>query len=204
MSFRWTNAAPGRRAVLLTACALALGGCAGSKPPQTFDLTVPARLQRSSGGFSGNLVVPEPAAIGTLDSQRIVVKPTPGEVTYLPNAQWSDRLPKLVQSKIIAAYENASRLKSVGRPGDRLTVDFQLVSELRAFEIDAASGQARVELTAKVVDDKAGKIVAAEVFSARAPVPAPLDGPSASRALDVALGQVLAQLVGWSGRHAGV
>lgn len=177
--------------------ALALTACA-SKPPQTFDLTAPQARSRAAA-FSGNLVVAEPVANATLDGQRVVVKPAAGEITYLPNVQWSDRLPKLVQAKIIEAYENSSRIRSVGRPGDRLTVDYQLVSELRAFEIDAATGQATVELTAKVINDKTGKIVAGRVFTARRPVGAALDGPNATRALDGALGEVLADLVSWGG-----
>lgn len=188
------------RAACVLGAAIALSACSSSKPPQTFDLSAPDPVSRSAG-FSGNLVVAEPVAVATLDGQRVVVKPTSGEVTFLPDAQWSDRLPKLVQSKIIEAYENSNRLRSVGRPGDRLTVDYQLVSELRAFEINAATGLAKVELTAKVINDKTGKIVAARVFSATRPVAA-VDGPNATRALNEALGQVLSELVGWGGRSA--
>lgn len=177
--------------------ALWLAACA-SKPPQTFDLTAPSGGARSAG-FAGNVVVAEPVAVATLDGQRVVVKPTAGEVTYLGDAQWSDRLPKLIQSKIIEALENSNKLRSVGRPGDRLSVDYQLISELRAFEVDAVTATAHVELTAKVVNDKTGKIVAARVFSARRPVGA-VDGPNATRALDAALGAVLVELTGWSGR----
>ena len=181
--------------------ALALAGCSGGKPPQTFDLTAP-RAPARSGAFSGNLVVAEPIANATLDGQRVVVKPASGEITYLPNVQWSDRLPKLVQAKIIEAYENSSRIRSVGRPGDRLSVDYQLVSELRAFEIDAATGAATVELTAKVINDKSGKIVAGRVFTARRAVGAAIDGAAATRALDAALGEVLSRLVSWGGAQA--
>lgn len=182
--------------------ALALGACSSAKPPQTFDLNAPARLQ-GSGAMRGNLVVAEPVAVATLDGQRIVVKPNAGEVTYLPDAQWSDRLPKLVQSKIIEAYENSGKLTSVGRPGDRLTVDFQLISEIRSFEIDAATGQARVEISAKIVNDKTGKIAAASVFSATRPVGGAIAGGAATSALDEALGDVLADIVAWRGRRAG-
>jgi cholesterol transport system auxiliary component len=186
----------------LAAASLALAGCtsllAGGSPPATYDLSAPSNLPRSSGG-RGNLVVAEPAAIAVINSQNIIVKPSRAEVTYLPNAQWSDRLPKLLQAKIIEAYENSNRLRTVGRPGDRLTVDQQLVSEIRAFEIDAASGQAVVEITAKIVNDKTGQIVAGEVFAARRPVNGKLDGAAAARALDAALGDVLRSLVSWSG-----
>ena len=190
---------PGFRFPALVVGALALSACA-SKPPQTFDLTAPARVS-GARAVGGNLIVAEPVAVATLDGQRIVVKPNAGEVTYLPDAQWSDRLPKLLQAKIIEAYENSGRLKSVGRPGDRLSVDFQLVSEIRAFEIDAASGQARVELSAKIINDKTGKIAAAQVFSASRPVGA-VSGTGATAALDQALAEVLSDLVSWRGRSS--
>ena len=184
-------------AVLLGA--LALGACS-SKPPQTFDLSAPGRLS-AGGGVRGNLVVAEPVAVATLDGQRIVVKPNGSEVTFLPDAQWSDRLPKLVQAKIIEAYENSGKLTSVGRPGDRLTVDFQLVTEIRAFEIDAATGQARVELSAKVINDKTGKIASAAIFEAARPVGGAIAGAPATAALDQALAQVLSDLVSWRSRR---
>lgn len=182
---------------------LALAGCSSllaGKPPATYDLTAPTDLPRG-GSQRGNLVVGEPVAVAVIDGQRIVVKPDAGQVTYLPDSQWSDRLPKLVQAKIIEAYENANRLKSVGRPGDRLAVDYQLVTELRAFEIRAGQGQAVVELTAKIVSDKTGKIVAGEVFQARQPLPGAVDGPTATRALNAALADVLRGLVAWTGQR---
>lgn len=191
----------GVTAVLLAGVALA--GCSSllaGKPPATYDLTAPTDLPRG-GSQKGNLVVGEPVAVAVIDGQRIVVKPDVGQVTYLPDSQWSDRLPKLVQAKIIEAYENANRLKSVGRPGDRLSVDYQLVTELRAFEIRAGQGQAVVELTAKIVSDKTGKIVAGEVFQARQPLPGAVDGPTATRALNAALADVLRGLVVWTGQR---
>ena len=192
------------RAAALLAGALALSGCtsllAGGPPPTTFDLSAPRNVPDAGRG-RGNLVVGEPAAVAVLDGQRIAVHPKPGEVAYLPNAQWSDRLPKLMQAKIIEAYENANRLGSVGRPGDRLSVDYQLVTELRSFDVDATSGLAKAELTAKIVNDKTGKIVAAEVFTARRPLNAAIAGPAAARALDSALDEVLTALVVWTGRR---
>ncbi|WP_036305562.1 ABC-type transport auxiliary lipoprotein family protein [Methylopila sp. 73B] len=190
-------------ATALLLAGVALAGCSSllaGKPPATYDLTAPTDLPRG-GSQKGNLVVGEPVAVAVIDGQRIVVKPDAGQVTYLPDSQWSDRLPKLVQAKIIEAYENANRLKSVGRPGDRLAVDYQLVTELRAFEIRAGQGQAVVELTAKIVSDKTGRIVAGEVFQARQPLPGAVDGPTATRALNAALADVLRGLVAWTGQR---
>ncbi|GLK81151.1 ABC-type transport auxiliary lipoprotein family protein [Methylopila turkensis] len=191
------------RLAIVAALGLTLSGCAGllaGSPDATYDLTAPSDLPRG-GGQRGVLVVAEPVAVAVIDGQRIVVKPNEGQVTYLPKSQWSDRLPKLVQARIIESYENAARLRSVGRPGDRLAPDFQLVTELRAFEIRAATGEAVVELTAKIINDKTGKIVAGEVFVARQPLAGAVDGPTATRALDQALRRVLTGLVGWTGQQ---
>ncbi|MFD1701902.1 ABC-type transport auxiliary lipoprotein family protein [Methylopila henanensis] len=191
------------RMALVAALGLTLSGCAGllaGSPDATYDLTAPSDLPRG-GGQRGVLVVAEPVAVAVIDGQRIVVKPNEGQVTYLPKSQWSDRLPKLLQARIIESYENAARLRSVGRPGDRLAPDFQLVTELRAFEIRAATGEAVVELTAKIINDKTGKIVAGEVFVARQPLAGAVDGPTATRALDQALRRVLTGLVSWTGQQ---
>jgi cholesterol transport system auxiliary component len=194
-----------RRPLLAAALAsLALSGCtsilAGGAPPLTYDLTAPTDLRASGGAQRGNLVIGEPAAVSVINGQRIVVKPGGGEVTYLPNAQWSDRLPALVQARMIEAYENASRLKSVGRPGDRLTTDYQLVTEIRAFEVRPGSAEVAVELTAKIVNDKTGRIVAAEVFIARRPG-GTVDGKTSTLALNAAFGDVLRGLVAWTARQ---
>lgn len=191
------------RAAAAVALTAALGGCASllaGSPDATYDLTAPSNLPRG-GGQSGTMVVAEPVAVAVIDGQRIVVKPNSGQVTYLGKSQWSDRLPKLVQARIIESFENANRLRSVGRPGDRLTVDYQLVTELRSFEINAGTGEAVVEMTAKIVNDKTGKIVAGEVFQARQPVSGTVDGPNASQALNQALGRVLVGLVSWTGQR---
>lgn len=188
-----------RSKLALAALAAALAGCAGT-PDATYDLSAPSGA-RLAGAQRGVMIVPEPVAVAVIDGQKIVVKPRSGEVTFLPNSQWADRAPKLVQAKIVEALENAGRLKSVGRPGDRLTADHQLVTELRSFEIRAETAEAVVEITAKIVDDRAGRIVAGEVFRGSQPLGASIDGPSAARAIDAALAQALTQLVAWTGRR---
>jgi cholesterol transport system auxiliary component len=179
--------------------AIALAGCSGS-PLLTYDLTAPQDRPARATGLQ--IVVSEPSAVAPLDSDRIVVRsPTMG-LTVLPGAQWSDRLPELLQSRMIQAFENARLLKAVGRPSDRLTSDFNLNSEIRRFEIDAARGEAVVELAVKFVGDRTGRIVAARVFEGRAPSTAS-NGAEASAALDAALAKVLRDLVAWtaSGRR---
>ncbi len=159
---------------------LALGGCAGglpgsSGPPPTFDLTAPRGAQ-AGGRPRGQLVVAEPTALSVLNSDRIVVRTEGDQMQLLANAQWSDRLPKLLQTRLVEAFENANRLKAVGTPADRLSADFQLVTDVRAFELS---------------------VVAARVFRATVPAQS-TDARDAAVALDQAFHQVATDLVQWA------
>ncbi len=181
--------------------ALALSACGGGTPPATFDLSAPTERVRTSR-IPGNLLVTPPAAVQVLASDRILVRDGAGGVSYLPGAQWADQLPALVQARLIQAFENASRLGRVSRPGDRVKVDYQLNTELRAFQVDAARGEAVVEISAKAVSEATGRVAHARIFTARAPVGA-IDAANATRALDTALGVVLLDMVRWAGTGAG-
>ena len=57
---------------------------------------------------------------------------------YLAQSQGSDRLPRMVQLRLLQAFENTGRIGAVGVPGQGLAIDYQLVMEIRRFEIDVA------------------------------------------------------------------
>lgn len=182
------------RKIALAALLSGLAGCGGGSVPETFDLTAPAGFL-SARVPRGQLVVAEPAATLPVDSDRIVIRTGPEAVAYLTGAQWADRLPRLVQTRLIVAFENARALKSVGRPG--LSADNNLTSEIRRFEVDVTTGEAIVELSVKLVGDKSGRIRAAKIFTARQP--APSKGPAAmAAALDLAMAICLREIVLWT------
>lgn len=180
--------------------ALALAGCAvlsagPGEPPAIYDLTAPTGIGPLRGG-GGQYLVPEPTAVRALDSDRIVVRPGGGEISYLAGAQWADRLPKLVQSRLIETLETSGRIKAVGRPGQGLAIDWQIVTEIRAFEVDLGVGLARVSLAVKLMNDRNGRVAAGETFAAEAPV----SGDSAAavvKGLDAAHDRVLAEATRW-------
>ncbi|MEP9377749.1 ABC-type transport auxiliary lipoprotein family protein [Aquabacter sp. CN5-332] len=179
------------------ALALALAACA-SAPVPTFDLSAPAAFAARGGG-AGQLVVVTPTALAALDTEKILVEPSPGQITYLPEAQWSDRLPALLQARTIQAFENGSKLRRVARPGDGITADYQLNIDIRTFGVKFTAGapEAVVELSVKVIGLASGKIQAAQIFTARVPVPA-LNGAGVTAALDAASNKVLTDIVIWS------
>ncbi len=188
---------PVRRYVpVLLLSALALSSCGGGSVPTTYDLSAPRDFGRLRGSRAA-IVVNEPTTVQTLDSDRVIVKDSAGALSFLGGAQWADRVPKLVQVRLIQTFENGSRIASVSRPGERIVPDYQLVTDIRAFNIEAASGSALVEITAKLVTDRTGQIQRAKVFTARVPA-AGGDAGNAAHALDRALSQVLVEIVRWA------
>ncbi|WP_244395923.1 ABC-type transport auxiliary lipoprotein family protein [Beijerinckia indica] len=156
-------------------------------------------MSPSAGPFSvraqrGQLAIAEPVADVPIDSQRIVVRVQDDSVAFLRGAQWADRLPSLVQTRLIETFENAHLLREVGRPG--MAANYTLSTEIRRFELAVGQNQAVVVIAAQLVN-ATGKIVHGRVFSAKAPAVHD-DGASATAALDQALSQVMQQIVVWA------
>lgn len=181
---------------LALAVAAVLAGCGGGATPTTFDLSAPSGFGRV-GGSRAVMIVAEPTTVQALDSDRLIVKDSGGALSFVGGAQWADRIPALVQARLIQTFENASRIGFVSAPGQRIQPDVQLNTDIRSFNIDAASGAAVVEITAKIVGDRTGQIQRARLFSARVPAGA-VDGPGTAQALDRALSQVLIEIVRWA------
>lgn len=190
---------PDRRTFLLAGAPalLLLAGCGGGPPPSTFDLSAPRGAARGLSGGGRAIVVQEPSTIAALDSERILVRAAGGELTYLPRAQWADRLPRLLQARLIQTFENRGRA-AVGRPTDRITGDVQLIVDIRHFEVREATRDAHVEIAAKIVGGSSGNVSTARLFSASAPV-GTIDGAGATSGLDQALARVLLDVTGWAG-----
>lgn len=186
--------------------ASALSGCGGSgglfapAAPPTYDLSAARRFARPVQPPRAQLIVTEPTALAAFETEKVVVRPRPGETAALGDAQWEDRLPKLIQARLIQSFENASWLRRVGRPEDKIATDFVLLTDVRHFEISAAEQSAVVEVAAKIVQERSGRIIAASVF--RAVVPASsMQGEGAIDALDAAFVKVATELVRWTGRR---
>ena len=190
-----------RRAGVLPAflIACALGACSGdSGALQTFELASPQEYGevRSS---RGSIAVALPTALRALDSERVVVQPTPGEINYLGGARWADRLPRVVQARIVQAFDNSKRVRALPRgSSDQSRSDFVLDTEIREFGVHVGnSPTALVEISARIVNERTSRVVATQVFTARAATSS-VDGPSATAAINTAFGTVLIELVRWT------
>lgn len=181
---------------MLSGCAAASLLTGGGPPPATYDLTAPATFE-SVGSTSAQLAVTAPAAVGALNSERIVVRPQPTLVTYLSGAQWNDRLPVLVQARLIEAFQNSGRVRSVAPPGGAQVSDYGLVTDLRDFEVLAYEKTAVIDISARIIADSNGRVVASRHF--RTVVPLPGDSPEVMIAgLNKAFDGISREIVGWT------
>lgn len=192
----------GRNLVLSALVALVLPGCAllggGSPPLDTYELNAAAPTESGTRRSRVQILIAEPTALKSLDSENIVIKPAPSEIQYLKGAQWSDRLPRVVQARLAQSFQESGRLGGVGRPGEGLAIDYQVIAEIRAFEIRIGGGdRADVEIFIRILNDRNGTVRAAQSFSASAPVSG-TDNAAYTAALDVAFGEVSRQIVDWS------
>lgn len=188
----------GMRAAVLAVSVAVLASCGGAKAVNdTFSLTSVPAVEGPSAR-NRQILVPEPSALKALGSDQVVVRPTTSEVQYLAKAQWSDSLPKLVQAKLVQAFETSGALGGVGKPGEGLAIDYQVVTTLRAFEVrTGGTATAVVEIFAKIVNDRNGTVRAQQLFRATAPVSGS-GGPAFVAGLDAAFSRVTADIVGWT------
>ncbi|CDZ54782.1 ABC-type transport auxiliary lipoprotein family protein [Neorhizobium galegae] len=174
-----------------------LGGCGSKANNDTFDLSITPSGQGVSAR-NRQILVPEPTALKLLNSEQVVVRVSASEIQYLADSRWGDRLPALVQSKLVEAFENSGRLGGVGKPGQGLAIDYQVVTDIRAFEVTAGSPRlANVEISAKILNDRNGTVRAQSVFKATAPVSG-AENRDFIAALDRAFAKVGAEIVDWS------
>lgn len=183
-------------AMLLALVVAACGG--GSATTAIYDLTATASeagVGRARAGVQ--ILVPEPRALQALNTSSIAVKPTAQTISYYGKVQWSDRLPRVLQTRIVQSFEDTGRVHAVGFPGEGLLINYQLPIEIRNFQLESGGAPtAVIEIAAKILDDRNGRVVATRVFRAEARSSG--DGvDSAVAAMDVALKQVLDELVRW-------
>ncbi len=70
------------------------------------------------------------------DSRKILVRPNSDDPTFT-KAEWSDNVPKLLQAKIVQAFENAGLLRNVSRPAEAGVPEKLLAIDIRKFQISS-------------------------------------------------------------------
>lgn len=200
-----------------------LSGCGGvtlietGPAPNVFDLTPPNRFVEGLPDVDWQLVVEEPQAALAVDTDRIAVK-NDFELQYYSGARWSDRAPRMVQTRLLESFENTGHILAVGRQAIGFRGDYTLRTELREFQaeynerygnfVESVEGgstrgdpviNARVNF--KIIRQPDAKIVASATFRCERQA-ADGDLISVVKGFDETLGWILTQSVGWTLQEA--
>jgi cholesterol transport system auxiliary component len=141
------------------------------------------------------MLVPQPTAVKALDNDRIAARPTPSQYAYLPNAVWSDLLPKLLQVRLIESLQNSGRVRAAAQPGQGLLINYQLLLNIRAFELQG--NEAVAEFNVKLMDDANGRVLRSRTFRHTVPV-ASLDNATIVAGLDAAMDAAFVEITRWA------
>lgn len=189
-----------RRSIGFALTIILMSGCALIVPPAAptlYDLFVSDRFATIAGDTPSQILIANPKVLSSLDNDRILIKPSVAEISYLGDVRWSDKTPRLLQVYISRALAKSGGARAVGLPGDGLLIDHQLLLDVRAFQIEVAESgtRARVEFGARILNDKNGLVIASQTFETA--VPASDDAVGAVKALNEALESVTADLLTW-------
>lgn len=170
----------------------------GGTPVQkvTYDLRAPRELGPANKTLGGQLAIPEPTAVAMLETQRMLFFPAkdyPGFADFL----WADSIPKLLQARLIDAFENYDIAHAPLRTVDIGQPEYQLLLDVRHFGI-ATEGQPAVEiaLSARLVN-KNGKILASRLFEDSQKLDQ-VEPASAVEAFNAVFGRIAKTLIGWT------
>src|SRR6266480_396150 len=170
----------------------------GGAPAQkiTFDLRAPQNPGPASKTIKGQLAIPEPTAVATLETQRMLFSPAkdvPGFADFL----WADAIPKLLQAKLIEGFENYDIAHAPLRAADVGQADFQLLIDVRRFQLAVESAPAvEIELSARLVD-KSGKVIASRLFEESEKFEK-VEPAAAVAAFNAAFGRIAKDMIAWT------
>ena len=199
------NVATGRRVRALAGGLLLAGvaGCSllgGSKTPVTVYAPEPAVTADAAWPTANwQLAIARPEASRMLDSLRIAVRPSPGELQVYKGVSWAKSPGEQLEDALLHGLEDSGRIHAVARASSGIAADYTLVTELRRFEADYAGRpvpDAVIEVSAKLVSARDQQVAASRIFHQEVPA-ANTNPASVADALGRALGQVAHDVDGW-------
>lgn len=189
----------------LLALTLALPGCgalsalSGGPKRDVFELMPPDLPPQSCARRSGaELVIELPKTRASLDTDRIMVRPAALQAQYLPDAQWGDTVPAMLQRLLVRSLGNYDAFSHVGRTPLGASGDYALISEIYDFNAALVENTALVRLSveAQIVRESDARVITSRRFVSE------LAAPSTRNAdliptFDAAAGVLVAQMTAW-------
>lgn len=191
--------------LLAPACLLALAGCSVLAGGDRQSITIYApqvRVQADPAWpqVSWQLAIAKPSAARLIDSPRINVRPTPGELEVYRGATWSQPATDILEDTLLRGFEDSGKIDAVARIATGIRSDYKLTTDLRRFESDYRGGDvpaATIELNAKLIHSLDQRVVAARTIVVAEPA-ASAEISSVAAAFETALDKTSAELIGWT------
>jgi phospholipid/cholesterol/gamma-HCH transport system substrate-binding protein len=161
-----------------------------------YDLQPASGFSPPAKSLGVQLTLPEPTGVLMFDTQKMLLAPGL-DLPAFAGVQWSDNTPKMLQEKLIQSFENYDVAHAPLRPNDAVQPDYQLLTDLRAFQLTGDGDlSAEVAFGVKIIN-KDGRAVAARLFqqSHRLDRPEPA---AAVAAFDAAFDRIAKELVPWA------
>jgi cholesterol transport system auxiliary component len=148
------------------------------------------------------LVVDIPIASESLDTDRIALIRDRTKFDYYANSLWTDRVPLLMQTLLVEAFENDGSIAQVARDAQTLTPDYLLATEIRRFEAVYAGSAEQLPMAVAALDLSLVKMPDHRMLGRTLiteSAPASLNSvDSIVEAFDVAVGKILLRSVTWT------
>ena len=194
-----------RRRLIATACLAPLADCSllpDSPAPQMYRLS-PADLDPADAPLRrGSLAIGMPTAPENLDSDRIALTRGTTRFDYFADSTWTDRVPVLLQTSLVDAFETDGRIADVWTDPNPMAANYLLETVVRAFAArydNAATAPPVVEVSLDLrlvrlsKHETVGRTLIAEHDAATRN-----ELRSIVAAFDVAAGKVLNRCVAWT------
>lgn len=156
-----------------------------------------ATVAASAPSVDWQLAVSQPTGARAIDSYRIAVRPTRGELQVYRGASWARTPGDMLQDALLRALEDSGKIDAIARQGSGLAADYRLVIDLRRFEAeyagDVATPSVVIEFNAKLLHPVDQGIVASRTFLRTEPaagVEVPVVVEAFSRGLETVTGEL--------------
>ena len=196
---------PRRRVLIAASCAVPFAGCSvlpSPSVPQVYRLTPVAEDPPRRRILHRRLVVDIPIASESLDTDRIALIRDRTKFDYYANSLWTDRVPLLMQTLLVEAFENDGSIAQVARDAQTLTPDYLLATEIRRFEAVYAGSAEQLPMAVAALDLSLVKMPDHRMLGRTLiteSAPASLNSvDSIVEAFDVAVGKILLRCVAWT------